>query len=142
MFLLQINQQLERNSFATNTLERNSFAKLTCILIILSFFSRCFSKSSLVEVSLDSDDQSIIIFIYIYIVDVFLDVPRDLLHAKEQKQVALISTVTIVQVLYMFLIRSIQHDQTLLRTQLEITCTWNPKQPFINGCLVKQPFPM
>ena len=22
------------------------------------------------------------------------------------------------------------------------TFTWNPKQPFINGCLVKQPFPM
>lgn len=51
---------------------------------------------------------------------VFLDVPCDLLRAKEQKQVALVSTVTTVQALYMFLIRLIKYDQTLLSTQLEL----------------------
>ena len=24
----------------------------------------------------------------------------------------------------------------------EMICTWNPKQPIFNGCLVKQPFPI
>ena len=51
---------------------------------------------------------------------VFLDVPCDLLRAKERKQVALVPTVTTGQALYMFLIRLIKYDQTLLSTQLEL----------------------
>ena len=31
--------------------------------------------------------------------------------------------------------------QKQLYTKYEYLNTWNPKQPFLNGCLVKQPFP-
>ena len=36
----------------------------------------------------------------------------------------------------------LSHHFSWANCEFSGSCTWNPKQPFINRCLVKQPFPM